>query len=78
MSAKLTRFAVSDTVRFKWAARDGGMTGKIVSIRADRLFVRLDADRWREMPPIPATADELEPVDDGANERPTASRRSDR
>lgn len=67
MSAKLTRFAIGDAVRFKWAARGGGMDGKIVSIRSDRLFVRLDAERWREMSPIPATADELEPVDDGAN-----------
>ena len=64
MSTKPTRFAIGDTVRFKWAARGGGLIGKIVSIHHNRLFVRLDATRWRNLPPMPATADELEAVND--------------
>lgn len=40
------------------------MYGTVVSIRGQTLFVRLDHERWRNMPPVPAHADELEVIDD--------------
>ena len=62
------RIAVGAAVSFKWVApRGGGMRGTVVGIRDETLFVRLDGERWRELPPVPAQAHELEPVDESSS-----------
>ena len=36
------------------------MDGTVVAIHGQILFVRLDGERWKNLPPLPATPDELE------------------
>ena len=43
------------------------MSGTVVEIRGQTLFVRLNGDRWRDMPPVPAQAHELELVDESSS-----------
>ena len=57
-----SQIAVGAKVRFKWATRGGSIDGTVVEIRGDTLFVRLEGERWRNLPPVPARADELEEV----------------
>ena len=54
--------AVGTPVRFKWVTDRGEMRGTVVLIRGQTLFVRLSGDRWRNLPPVPARVDELEPT----------------
>ena len=58
------RFAIGSKVRFDWDSQNRpGLLGTILAVEDDTVWVRLDEERWRHLPPVPAARHELRPTE---------------
>ena len=64
------RIAVGSRVRIVWPSAHDGLTGVVTAIDGtnDRLYVRIDGERWRTLPPILLAQDEVVPADTEGSE----------
>ena len=56
---RTARPAVGSRVRIVWPSDRAGYTGTVTRIEGERLYVRLDGERWRGMAPIPVRREEI-------------------
>ena len=61
----MQRVAIGSRVRIVWPSTHDGLTGVVTSIDGtnNRLYVRIDGERWRTLPPILLAGDEVVPAD---------------
>ena len=61
----MERIAVGSRVRIVWPSAHDGLTGVVTSIDGtkNRLYVRIDGERWRTMAPILLARDEVVPAE---------------
>ena len=64
------RIAVGSRVRIVWPSTHDGLTGVVTSIDGtkDTLYVRIDGERWRTLPPILLAREEVVPADTEGSE----------
>ena len=57
--------AVGSQVRIVWPSAHDGLLGRVTSIDATRgmFYVRIDGERWRQLPPIPVVRHDVVPAD---------------
>ena len=61
----MQRVAIGSRVRIVWPSTRDGLTGVVTSIDGtnNRLYVSIDGERWRTLPPIQLACDEVVPAD---------------
>ena len=66
----MQRVAIGSRVRIVWPSTHDGLTGVVTAIDGtnDRLYVRIDGERWRTMPPILLAREEVVPADTEGSE----------
>ena len=66
----MQRVAIGSRVRIVWPSTHDGLTGVVTAIDGtnDRLYVRIDGERWRRMAPILLAREEVVPADTEGSE----------
>ena len=61
----MERIAVGSRVRIVWPSARDGLTGVVTAIDGtnNRLYVRIDGERWRRLAPILLARDEVVPAE---------------